>query len=181
MSMTLLFLLFSILPIIIILGAITDIYSYTIPNSFSVILIVGFYIFALCNPIFDWQMIGYHTLTALCVLLLTFIMFSCNVFGGGDAKLLAVSSLWFGYSDTVTYFMVVAIMGGILSLVLMLWRKTKPLKLYTLFTPIRSLYYGPTDDCEIAKPAQIIPYAVAIAVGFFMVLPHSMIFVKSFA
>lgn len=180
MSMILISLLFAILPIIVFSSAITDIYSYTIPNSFSVILIVGFYIFALANPVFDWEMIGYHTLTGLSVLLLTFILFACNALGGGDAKLLAASSLWLGYYDTLLYLCFVAMCGGVFAIVLVIWRKTKPFKIYSLFTPLRSLYYGPADTTDIAKPQYAIPYAVAIATGFFMVLPESMIFIKSF-
>ncbi len=179
--MILIFLLFAILPMIVFSSAITDIYSYMIPNSFSVILIVGFYIFALINPVFDWEMIGYHTLTGLSVLLLTFILFAFSALGGGDAKLLAASSLWLGYHDTLLYLCFVAMCGGILALVLVIWRKTKPFKVYSLFTPLRSLYYGPTDTSDIANPQYAIPYAVAIAAGFFMALPDSMIFVKSFA
>lgn len=180
MEMTLVSCVFVILPIIIFLSAITDIYSYSIPNSFSVILIIGFYIFAFLNPVFDYEMIGYHTLTGFIVLFVTFIMFSLNLFGGGDAKIIASSSLWFGGYDTLLYIAYISIAGGILSVILFLWRKTKPLKFYERFTPLKRLYYGPTDYSDITQAQKAIPYAVGIAIGFFIMLPKSMIYTKLF-
>ena len=45
--MDILFLLFLILPIFVFLSAITDIYNYSIPNSFSIVLTVGF--------VYEWR------------------------------------------------------------------------------------------------------------------------------
>lgn len=173
-------LIFLCLPIIGFLTAITDIYSYSIPNSFSVVLIIGFYVFALLNPIYNSELIYDNTLVALYVFVATFILFAINIFGGGDAKILTAISLWVGQQDILSYIMVLSITGGLLSIILYVWRKTKPFELYSRFQPLKSLYFGCIDDAgNIEVPSKrAVPYGVAISISLFIVLPQTML-VKS--
>ena len=172
--------IFLILPIMVSLGAMTDIYGYTIPNVFSLILIIGFYSFAILNPIFSWEMIAYHSLAGFIVLAVTFVLFSFGFLGGGDAKIMAASSLWFGLGDVGHYIVLIVIAGGVLSLLFMIWRRTKPFEIYNKFTPLRNLFHGP--ECQQDKPMKkrSIPYAIAIAIGFYITLPSSTLFMNSF-
>jgi prepilin peptidase CpaA len=173
--MTVVFLLFLILPSLVFLSAITDIYSYSIPNSFSLVLTVAFYVFALLNPVFDWALIGEHTLACLIVFGITFVLFACNLLGGGDAKILMASSLWVGLNDLILYLCFITIIGGLFSIFLSLWRKTKTFEFYKKYTPIRNLYFGYQEATEITTQNKTIPYAVAIAIGFGLFLPQSFI------
>jgi prepilin peptidase CpaA len=174
--MNLLFLLFLILPIIVALSCITDIYHYTIPNSFSLILIVSFFMFAFLNPAFDWGLIGKHIMAGLIILIFGFILFSYNILGGGDVKILATSGLWIGLYDLSLYLAFVGIVGGALSIFLYLWRKTKPLEFYKRYKVLSSLYFGTSDATQITTPRASIPYAVAIFAGLCWTLPNSFIF-----
>ena len=173
--MDILFLLFLILPIFVFLSAITDIYNYSIPNSFSIVLTVGFYVFALFNPTFDWGLIWEHSLACLIVFGITFVMFAFNLLGGGDAKILMTSSLWIGLNDLTLYLCFIAIIGGLFSIFLSLWRKTKGFEFYKKYQPLRSLYFGYQEKTEITTQNKTIPYAVAIAIGFALFLPKSFI------
>ena len=58
---------------------------------------------------------GLHVLTGAAVLLLTFSLFALNWMGGGDAKLIAATALWFGPSALLAdYVLLAAMLGGLL-------------------------------------------------------------------
>lgn len=167
-----------LLPIMISLGALTDIYGYIIPNILSIILIIGFYLFAFLHPNFTSDDIINHTLSALLVLSITFTMFAFGFLGGGDAKLLATSSLWFGFGDLSGYIFYVTMAGGILSMIFMVWRRTKPFNFYNQFIPLERMFHGPETQQHIPLKKRSIPYAVGIMLGFYFYLPHSKIFIE---
>jgi prepilin peptidase CpaA len=166
---------------IILLGAITDIYAYIIPNKFSLLLIVSFYIFAFLSPEFTYYDMMSHTLSGLLILSVMFALFAFKIIGGGDAKLISASSLWFGFADLGIYMVSIIFFGGIVSVVFLIWRKTKPLEFYNKFTPLKRMFHGP--QCQQNKPLKrrSIPYAIAIMGGFFITLPQSHIFLATFS
>lgn len=178
MDLSLYHLIFLILPVVVFLSACTDIAYYKIPNSFNAVLCIGFYLFAFLNPNFTLEMIGYHSLTAFIVLCITFGLFALGLFGGGDAKLIAAISLWLGRSDIIDFILFTILAGGVVSVLLLLWRRTKPLKFYKRIKILSSLYYGPDGDISDSLKKRAIPYAVAIMIGLFVVLPKQDIFIE---
>ncbi|MGL4405715.1 MAG: peptidase, partial [Notoacmeibacter sp.] len=55
----------------------------------------------------------------------TFALFALGGVGGGDAKLLSAIAVWCGFSSVlVDYMLVAALMGGYLTISLILWRGT---------------------------------------------------------
>jgi prepilin peptidase CpaA len=174
------FIFFS-LPIIIALSAMTDVYNYIIPNKFNLFLIFSFYVFALLNPEFSYNDILSHSLAACLVLSIVFLLFSFGIIGGGDAKLIAASSLWFGFNDLGKYVIFIVLFGGIISLFFLAWRKTKPLAFYDKFIPLKRMFYGPECQQNKVLKKRSIPYATAIMIGFFVTLPNSQIFIQTFS
>ena len=83
-------------------------------------------------------------LAALPVLVLGFLCFSLGWMGGGDAKLMPVSVLWLGPALGIWYLLVGALLGAMLTLGLLLYRRVAST--------------GPTDDPEI-------PYGPALALS----------------
>ena len=73
--------------------------------------------------------------------------------GGGDAKLLAAASLWFGFENLLPFLAATALAGGVLSLA------------YLAFSAAR---VGLGQDTVIARN---VPYGAAIAAGGLSVLP----------
>jgi prepilin peptidase CpaA len=108
----------AILGFIILLSAaaFSDIRKLTIPNSYclGIALCYPFFALAPAQPV-DWMgglMVGGS------LLVVGFILFTTGRVGGGDAKLLAVTSLWAGPSLLVEFILLTALTGGGLALLL---------------------------------------------------------------
>lgn len=79
--------------------------------------------------------------------------FAAGIFGGGDAKLLAASALWFGWSGLFRYIMLVALMGGLLALVILGLRRVAQVRAWS----------SPEWLIKMRSGEHGIPYGVAIA------------------
>ena len=103
-------------------AAFSDLLTMTIANRVSLLLVVTFAVVAPFTGM-DWATYGMHFAAAGIVLAVTFTLFAIGGFGGGDAKLLTAIALWCGYSDVlVEYMLTAAVLGGILTVQLVLWR-----------------------------------------------------------
>ena len=112
-------------PSAMIFAAIMDLFTMTIPNRLSLALVAGFAIAAPFSGL-SLEAIGFHMLTGLGMLALGIFMFWRRWIGGGDAKLLAATSLWIGYDLFFPYLVYVAIVGGLLSLAILWYRGFVP-------------------------------------------------------
>ncbi len=108
----------AILGFIVLLSAaaFSDIRKLTIPNSYclGIALCYPFFALAPAQPV-DWLgglMVGGS------LLVVGFILFTTGKVGGGDAKLLAATSLWAGPSLLVDFILLTALTGGCLALLL---------------------------------------------------------------
>ena len=104
------------------------------------------------------------------VLVFAIAMFSQGWVGGGDAKLLAAASLWFGLSQVLDYFLMVAIFGGILSVTMLAFRHAIP--------PV--VIAGRDWAERLHNKKTGIPYGVALAAAALWLYPSSDVF-KAFA
>ena len=97
-------------------AAISDIRTLTIPNSYclGIVLCYPFYVLAPAQPV-DW--LG-GLLVCGGLLVVGFALFTTGRVGGGDAKLLAVTSLWAGPSLLVEFVLLTALAGGGIALLL---------------------------------------------------------------
>ncbi|MBE7183155.1 MAG: prepilin peptidase [Methylobacterium mesophilicum] len=103
-------------------AAVTDLLSMTIRNRVSMILIASF---ALIAPLagMDWSVYAMHWAAGLAVLLVTFALFAMGAMGGGDAKLMSATALWMGLGPAlVNYVLVASVLGGVLTLAILLLR-----------------------------------------------------------
>lgn len=144
------------------IAAISDLLTMTIPNRVSLVLALAFLLLA---PIFglSFAEIGIHFAGAIAVFLACFALFALNVMGGGDAKLLAAATLWFGFDSSLVEFLVyVAFIGGILTFVIVLLRSQA--------TSIMAIGLPLPNSLLVAKK---IPYGIAIAIGGIMAFPSS--------
>src|SRR5690606_17999339 len=116
--------IFVIFPFCMAFAAISDTLSMTIANRVSVILVVAFAAIAPLTGM-DWAAFGWHFAAGLCVLSVTFALFAVGGMGGGDAKLLAATAVWFGFSiPLVQYLVVTAFVGGVLTVAILAFRKS---------------------------------------------------------
>ncbi len=154
--------IFVILPLCLAVAAFSDLFTMTIPNRVSVILFGAFLLVAPLAGL-GATMIGMHLLASLIVFSACFTLFALNVMGGGDAKLLTASAVWFGLnSSLMTFVLYVSIVGGLLTLLILMMRKQENAILASGL-PVPSLLFT----------AKKIPYGIAIGLGGFLAYPSS--------
>jgi prepilin peptidase CpaA len=114
--------IFLILPLCLTLAAITDLFTMTIPNRVSLILLGAFLVIAPFTGM-AWSAIGMSLLAGFAVFSVCFCLFAMNVMGGGDAKLLTAAAVWFGFDQSLFLFLTaVGYAGGVLTLLILLMR-----------------------------------------------------------
>lgn len=111
-----------IFPISMAYAAFSDLVSMTIENRVSILLSIGFIGVGLLVGLSP-ETIAMHLGVGLACLVATFAMFAAGWMGGGDAKLIAATALWFGpTADLGVYAMSASMFGGALTLFLLLAR-----------------------------------------------------------
>lgn len=151
-----------IFPLCMAVAAFSDLFTMTIPNRVSVILLGAFVLVA---PLAGLSLveIGWHLLAGACVFAVVFVLFALNTMGGGDAKVLTASAVWFGFNDSLVVYMGdVAVIGGALTVLILLIRSQKHV-ITAIGLPI------PRPLLQEKK----IPYGIAIGIGAFVAYPSS--------
>ncbi len=111
----------TIFPIAVIYAAFMDMFSMTISNKISLVLIVTF--FSLAGAIgMDLQTIGWHVALALMVLVVGFGLFAAGWVGGGDVKFASSIVLWLGWEYSMGFLAIAGILGGVLTIILLMGR-----------------------------------------------------------
>jgi prepilin peptidase CpaA len=153
------FLAIAIFAGLLIYAACSDIASLTIPNWVSIALAGAFPVMALATGV-AIQDIGLHLLFGFGALAVGFFLFAANVFGGGDAKLLAATAVWTGFPGFAAFALWTAIAGGGLALLLLAVRMVA-----------RQFATHPPFADRLLKQGGGIPYGVAIMAGGLMAIP----------
>ena len=156
-------LIFVVFPFCMVFAAVSDVLSMTIANRVSVVLVVTF---AAVAPLtgMDWATYGWHFAACGIVLAVTFGMFAFGGMGGGDAKLMAATALWMGFNlNLLDYLVVSAFIGGVLTLAILLFRKSALADLTG-----QNLFLRHFADSTVG-----IPYAVALGLGGLAAYPDS--------
>lgn len=151
-----------IFPLCMAMAACSDLLTMTIPNRLSVVLIASFTLIAPFTGL-SMHEILMHFAAGAAVFIFCFILFAFNVMGGGDAKILTASAIWFGFNDSlVAYLAYVSVLGGFLSLVILMMRSQHNL----------ILAYGiPMPQTMMHKKK--VPYGIAIGAAAFIAYPMS--------
>ncbi len=110
----------SLLPLLLIFAAASDVMSLRIPNWLTILTAVLFFPMALATgmPLADF---GMHLAAGVGLFVAGFIFFQLGFFGGGDAKLMAAAGLWFGTTQSVPFLFMTVMAGGVLALVVGIW------------------------------------------------------------
>jgi len=143
-------------------AGIMDLTTMKIRNEIVIFL---FAVYAALAPLagFNYAIIAISLLVALVVMVCFFIFFSFGWIGGGDAKLMAVIVLWLGADQTPLYLLTTTLLGGLLTLGILMFR----------MVPL------PASLLEISWVARLhsfekgIPYGVAIAASALLILPQT--------
>lgn len=137
-------------------AAVSDMTNRTVPNPIPFLIAVGFILAALTAP--STVKLVPALAAGAGVLAVTAGMFAVNWIGGGDAKLMAALALWSGLEMLPQFLLVTAVTGGILGVVIWLWRLMRR--------------HTSHASGAVAGTSDTVPYAIAIACGGLTVLAH---------
>ena len=137
-----------------------DALKYIIPNVVVGMLMFIYVVFVVITPDVDW-LGGIYAMLAL--LVVGYAIFAAGIAGAGDGKLLAACGLWCGWEyHTIQFIVYMALIGGAMSLALIVGR---PLGFW-----IVGKLGGSARIPRILEKDAPIPYGIAIAGGFLIVL-----------
>lgn len=147
--------------ILVVIAAIRDLTTFTIPNWISLALAAAFAPAALAvgTPL---PAIGLSALVGVAMLAVGIVMFALRWIGGGDAKLMAAASMWLGLQGLGPFVLFTGLAGGALALTLLAARSS-------WVRPFAAVGPGWVD--RLATPGGATPYGVAIAVGALAAFP----------
>ncbi len=157
--------LLGVFAVLVLIAALKDLSSFTIPNWIPAALAVAFVPVALLAGA-GWIQIGVSVLVGLALLVAGIVMFALKWLGGGDAKLLAAASLWLGLPGLPPFLLYTGVAGGVLALSLLGLRSAwvRPFAMG-----------GPRWVDRLATPGAATPYGVAIAAGALAAFPHGLL------
>jgi prepilin peptidase CpaA len=152
----------TLFPAMMAYAASSDFLTMTIANRVSIILGVGFVVLAAMTGMSAHEML-IHAGAGAAVLVAAFVCFAFGWIGGGDAKLAAVTALWFGFSHLADYLLYASLLGGALTLALIQFRAV----------PLPQLFIGREWAERLHRPDGGIPYGIALAASALLVYPHT--------
>ena len=115
----------TLFPAMMAFAASSDLFTMTIANRVSLILVAGFGLLAVLVGMSAADLLS-HAGAAAAVLAVVFLLFTRGWIGGGDAKLAAATVLWFGFAHLADYLVYASLLGGVLTVAIMQFR-TMPL------------------------------------------------------
>jgi prepilin peptidase CpaA len=149
-------------PALMAFAASSDLFTMTISNRVSLLLIAGFFVLAALSGM-DLHAMLSHVGAGLAVLVVAFTCFAMGWIGGGDAKVAAGVALWFGFGHLLDYLLYASLFGGALTLLLLQFRQW----------PLPHVLGGQAWLLRLHDKETGIPYGIALAVGALLIYPQT--------
>lgn len=160
-----------VFPFCMLYSAVSDLLSMTIANRVPLILLGTFLVVAPLAGM-PWEAIGWHLAAGFMMLAITFGLFAIGAMGGGDAKLIAATALWIGFSPLLLNYIVIgAIAGGVLTLLILAYRAS-PLSAVTS----QNMFLR-----NFTQEAKGVPYGIALGLAGIITYPSTPLVVWAFA
>ncbi len=156
-----------VFPALMAYAAFSDLFTMTISNWISILLVIAFVGVALLAGM-PVQTIGLHLACGFGVLVLTFGLFCFGWIGGGDAKLAATTAIWMGFEHLAEYGMGSALIGGALTLAILQFRRW-PMPGWAR----ARLWIMRLHDKDVG-----VPYGIALAAAGLALYPETGVFAR---
>ena len=143
-------------------AAASDLLTMTIANRISLLLIAGFAVVAALSGISGLALVS-HVGAGAGMLVVGFFCFARGWIGGGDAKLAAATALWLGCAHLFDYLIDASLIGGALTLLILMFR----------IMPLPAPLTGRQWAERLHQPDAGIPYGIALAAAALIVYPQS--------
>ena len=149
-------------PALMAFAASSDLLTMTISNRLSLALAGSFFLLTLVTGM-SLPAIGLHLAAGALVLVVTFGFYSQGWIGGGDAKLAAATALWFGFDFLLDYLIYASLFGGVLTLMLIQFRKL----------PLPAPLARQPWIMRLHETGGGVPYGIALAAAAMIVYPKT--------
>jgi prepilin peptidase CpaA len=149
-------------PAMMAFAASSDLFTMTISNRVTLMLVGGFFALAAITGINTAELLS-HVSAGCVVLIAGFGLFARGIIGGGDAKLAAAAALWLGFDHLLPYLLLASLLGGALSVGL-IWFRMAPLPEWLARQAWVERLHG--RDAGI-------PYGIALAAAALAVYPDT--------
>ena len=146
-------------------AAASDLLTMRISNRLVLAFLAGFAVVAPFSGM-TLDILGGHALAGGVVLAGAFAFFAFGWIGGGDAKLAAVTALWLGWPLVLPFLVYSALLGGALTIIILILRKW-PL-------PLALTSVGWVERLHARDSG--VPYGIALAVAGMIGYADSFIF-----
>lgn len=156
-----------VFPCLVAFAGASDLFTMTIPNRVSLMMIAGFAMLAPAIGIAPLE-IGFHLIAAGIALSFGLAFFAFGWMGGGDAKLMTVVALWLGLTPALGEFLLLtSVYGAVLTLAILGFRKD-------VLLPIAA--YRVEWIARLHDNKTGIPYGITIAIAALQAYPGSIWF-----
>jgi prepilin peptidase CpaA len=143
--------------LLLVAAALWDAVTMTIPN-YLVLAVLALFVASLTVD-FVLADILYDLLAAVIIFVVCFVLFALGWLGGGDAKLAPGAVLWVGYDGFLEFVVAMTLIGGVLSIVLLVLRGG-----------LRAASASQDRLPVILQWASPIPYGIAISAGAILMI-----------
>ena len=157
-----------VFPALMAYAAFSDLFTMTIANWISVALVAAFIGIALLAGL-PATTILLHLACGLSVLAITFVLFAFGQVGGGDAKFADTTAVWLGFEHLAEYGLIASLLGGVLTLGLLGFRR--------LPLPVWARGRAWIDRLHDRKVGA--PYGITLAITGVLIYPDSLLFMKT--
>lgn len=158
-----------LLSVVLVIAAVIDGWKLKVPNWLTFPLVVGGWMYSLAG--FGWEGLGWSLVGTVVGLLLLLPAYAIGGMGAGDVKLLAGVGAWVWPTATFYAFCVSAIVGGVIALGMVLYRR-RWWEFQAQFLGIAGEIVTVRDPNQLAAIAAqrkssmlLLPYGIPIAIG----------------
>lgn len=158
-----------LVTVTLIVAAVIDGYQLKVPNWLTFPMIISGWIY--CGVVGGWAGLGMSLLGTVVGLALLLPLYAVGGMGAGDVKLLAGVGAWVGASVTFYAFCLSAIVGGVLALLMVAYRRTWKKHQQNVAMILNELVTirDPSQIAELAAARKssmlLLPYGIPIAIG----------------
>ncbi len=149
-------------PAMMAFAASSDLLTMTISNRVTLALLAGFFVLAFVTGMSQHDLLS-HIEAGFAVLVVTFVFFARGWIGGGDAKLAAVTALWFGFDQLLNYALYASLLGGVLTVAMIRFR----------LLPLPRILAGQEWLRRLHQLDAGVPYGIALAAAALLIYPDT--------
>ena len=155
--------------VILIVAAVIDGFQLKVPNWLTYPFIISGWVISFC--LFGWAGLGWSMLGTLVGLALLMPAYAIGGMGAGDVKLMAGIGAWMHVEVTFYSFCLSAVIGALLAVAMVLYRKAWSKHKHQFFAIITEIMTvkDPNELSAIAADRKstmlLLPYGIPIAIG----------------